>query len=199
MGLKRNRSHQPNISITLESPVEVEETQKPTNENENLNVSLAETEEYPDETERERSPLINHENDNVKPGLSKNLESRYDDEVSSQHRPFHRNYPDEKVFAAALELFNKRNEVCHKITTSPSVLQKWICKGDIRVSFQLCVLCYDIGKLRNDMERYYLDVLEISMYRTILCKRCLGDILHKYIGNCLAEIEKLTEEQNKLL
>ena len=117
------------------------------------------------------------------------LEAGNEDLLSS-NPPFHPHYPEEKVFKAALELFNKQNEECYQRSATPSVLRKWVCKGDVRVSFQLCVLCKDMGKFKDSKETYYLDVLEVTMYRTILCKKCLGYILHEHVGSCLTEIEE---------
>ena len=107
-------------------------------------------------------------------------------------KPFHPCYPDEKVFNAALELYNKQMENGRYRSSSGS--KKWECKGKIRVSFQLCILCKDVGKVRSEMDTYYLNILEVRKYRTILCKGCLGYILHKHFGNALSEIETHLDE-----
>lgn len=108
-------------------------------------------------------------------------------------KPFHSRYPDEKVFKAALELYNKQMESSHQGGSSRGA-QRWECKGEVRASFQLCVLCKDIGKVRSESEKYYLDVMEVRKYRTILCKGCLGYILHKHVGSCLTRIEEKLRE-----
>jgi len=63
-------------------------------------------------------------------------------------------------------------------------VQRWECKGEIQACFQLCVSCRDVGKMKNYRESYYLDVLEVSKYRTILCKSCLGYLLKQTVGCC---------------
>ena len=97
-------------------------------------------------------------------------------------------YSDEKVFRAALALFNKQMEV--NCSAASRIPQRWECKGKIRVSLQLCVSCKDIGKKRSGSDMYYLDVLEVKQYRTILCKGCLGQIIHTNVGDSLSEIEE---------
>ena len=73
--------------------------------------------------------------------------------------------------------------------------QKWEYKGEVKVSLQLCAMCYDVGKVKSHMEQYYIDVLEVRKYRTILCKGCLAYVLWVHVGNCLSEIEDMLEEQ----
>ena len=109
-------------------------------------------------------------------------------------KPFHSRYPDERVFNLALELFNKKMGTSQESSTSSNVPVKWEWKGKIRASFQMCILCKDVGKVRSQSETYYLDVLEIRKYRTILCQGCLGYILHKYVGNSMDEIEAELQE-----
>ena len=198
MGLKRKRPAQSLISMALlrASPIQVEGIYRHENQRKNLNATLRKDTAT---TFCEQIHLSNKGDFHKRLSLSQKDNKESVDADSIQRPPFHPNYPNENVFEAALELFNKRNQVCHRTSSSLSVLQKWVCKGDVRVSFQLCVLCKDVGKFRADMERYYLDVLEVSKYRTILCKGCLGDILYKYVGNSPEDIGEMLQEQNRLL
>ena len=105
-------------------------------------------------------------------------------------------YPDKQVFKAALELFNlQMEERCSRSSKTP---QRWECKGKIRASFQLCVVCKDVGKVRSQHETYYLDVMEVRKNRTILCEGCMEHILYKHVGSSQNAIkEKLTHLQRK--
>ena len=99
-----------------------------------------------------------------------------------------------KVFKAALELFNKQIDVSHRTSSSTSVSHRWECKGEISVSLQMCVSCKDIGKMRSRSDKYYVDVMEVQKYRTVLCKGCLAYILHENVGSCLRKIEEELQE-----
>ena len=105
---------------------------------------------------------------------------------------FHSYYPDERTFKAALDLFNIQTK--QSSSSSSTTPQKWECKGKIRASLQLCVLCKDIGKRKSQIDAYYLDVMEVKQYRTILCKGCLAYVLHRHVGCSLSDIEKKLKE-----
>ena len=107
-----------------------------------------------------------------------------------QLHPLYCYYPTEKEFLLALELYNKEAEVCRGRAGNTSALQRWECKGEVRASLQLCVMCKDVGKVKAQREKYYIDVMEVKMYRTIFCQGCLGSVLHKNVGNCVKEIEE---------
>ena len=116
---------------------------------------------------------------------------------SSGSRPFHPHYPKESVFKAALELYNRQLELSWENGAgegSSKNQQRWECKGQIQASFQLCVLCKDIGKVKCSREKYYLNVLEVRKYRTILCKVCLGFLLSQNVGACAAQIQRRLKE-----
>ena len=117
---------------------------------------------------------------------------------SKAETQFSLHYPNEEVFTAALELFNKQIEVC-VTSESSTVAQRWECKGEIQASFQMCVLCKDVGKAKSHRDTYYLDVKEIRRYRTILCKGCLACILQKHIGTSLEDIEQKLRELNEII
>ena len=191
---KKATSYAIPMALIHASPIRVENPYKPAKEI--VNSPLIKIEEDNARAECHLNLFGNQDRDQENEASSQNGIAKAVDEDSSKTSAFHPNYPDEKVFRAALELFNKRNEVCHQNNSSSNSLQKWECKGNVRASFQLCVVCKDVGKLRAGMERYYLDVLEVSMYRTILCKRCLGFILYKHVGNCLTEIKELLNQEN---
>ena len=112
------------------------------------------------------------------------------------------NVLDKKVFKAALQLFNKEMELLTNDSAPsssstfdvPKVAQRWECKGNVQASLQLCVMCKDIGKVRTYKETYYLNVMEKTQYRTILCKRCLAFLLRKHVGSCLITIKQRLRE-----
>ena len=105
--------------------------------------------------------------------------------------PFRFYYPSGKIFSKALELFNKQMESSLENSgCSKKPHQRWECKGEIRVSLQMCVWCKDMGKVRSHTDKYYIDVMEVKKYRTILCKGCLGHVLYKQVGNCPTQIQK---------
>ena len=85
-------------------------------------------------------------------------------------------------------------EMCQCTSRHLNPPQRWECKGEVRTSFQLCVLCQDLMKGRSHNDTYYLNVTEVQIYRTILCKGCMGYILHKHVGTSLSEIEQELKE-----
>ena len=110
-------------------------------------------------------------------------------------RKFQSPYEDDETFDAALQLYNRQMETTNAGTSASSnISQKWEYKGEIRVSFQLCVMCDDVGKVKSGRDKYYLDVMEVRKYRTILCKDCLGYILDKHTGRSLSEIQRKMNE-----
>ena len=168
---ERSKRKARKASMSLFNPFKMETTSAP-----EIQCSLpAKSEENDNEISEQTYPSTSTCNTN-------NVSSTQPDVRLQSH------YPDKKVFRAALELFNKQMEV--NSSTSSSILQRWECKGKIRVSLQLCVSCKDIGKKRSKSDTYYLDVLEVKQCRTILCKGCLGHILYKHFGGSLSEIEK---------
>ena len=110
-------------------------------------------------------------------------------------RKFQSPYEDDETFDAALQLYNKQMETTNAgSSASSNSSQKWEYKGEIRVSLQLCVMCDDVGKVKSGRDKYYLDVMEVRKYRTILCKDCLGYILDKHTGRSLSEIQRKMNE-----
>ena len=105
-------------------------------------------------------------------------------------RKFTSPYEDDETIGAALQLYNKQMETADGTSGSSNIPQKWEYKGEIKVSFQLCVLCHDVGKVKSRRDKYYLDVMEVRKYRTVLCKGCLEKILYKTVGNCPHEIQR---------
>ena len=115
----------------------------------------------------------------------------YNLKVPEEKQTFH--YPDKKVFNAALELYNKQKaseKVIGKGCSTSHKKQHWECKGEIRASFQLCTTCKDLGKAKSFSELYFIDVMEVCKYRTILCIGCFGYILKEKVGTCLRDIEE---------
>ena len=129
-------------------------------------------------------------------------------------RPFQ--YDNDKMFKTALKMYNRRMQNFDVGVTNGGdnakndaddvvggsgvgsvggggkkymKVQRWECKGEIQACFQLCVSCRDVGKMKNYRESYYLDVLEVSKYRTILCKSCLGYLLKQTVGCCFKGLQ----------
>ena len=96
--------------------------------------------------------------------------------------PVTHHYDNDRLFQTALQLFNKQMERLSVEGDSSQTAQRWECKGQVQASFQMCVSCRDVGKVKTFRERYYLDVLEVRKYRTILCRRCMGCVLKENIG-----------------
>ena len=113
---------------------------------------------------------------------------------SNNCRPFHPHYLNEEHFDAALELYNKQIAQQDEEDVYSRSPQRWEYKGEVRASFQLCVSCKDIGKIRSFKEKYYLNVLEVRRYRTILCNGCMGYMLSKQVGTCINEIMSALKE-----
>ena len=105
-----------------------------------------------------------------------------DDNTAVVKHPLRRYYPSEKKFTRALELFNGQMQLDAKFSGT-GYLQLWKCQGKLKASFQLCVLCRDVGKMRSYTDSYYLNVIEERKSRTILCKGCLASVLWRSVGN----------------
>ena len=74
----------------------------------------------------------------------------------------------------------------------------WDCKGAVRAGQQLCVKCRDLGKMKNKLDIYYIDTMEIKRVRTIYCKGCFGRLLKSNVGTDEVTIRKqLTEISRK--
>ena len=43
--------------------------------------------------------------------------------------------------------------------------QKWEYKGEVKVSLQLCAMCYDVGKVKSHIEQYYIS----ESFTTVVC------------------------------
>ena len=110
-------------------------------------------------------------------------------------QPLNSHYASEKLFEDALDLFNKELELYQGMSGYSIVSQRWECRGKIRVSFQLCVLCRDVGKVRSHTDKYYLDVMEVRKHRTVLCQGCLACVVHRYFAKRASEMEERCEKQ----
>ena len=100
--------------------------------------------------------------------------SEFSVDESLQPSFLHYYYPTENHFTNALECYNEQLQHSDGETNSA---KRWECKGEIQASFQLCILCKDIGKPKSYKEKYFLNVNEIKQNRTILCKGCLGYLM----------------------
>lgn len=101
-------------------------------------------------------------------------------------------YNDLSLFIDALELFNRRNFVSkgdgERLKYYCSYY--WECKGSICAGQQLCTKCRDVGKQKEYREFYFVDIIEISKYRKVLCKRCMELFLKDAVGIDRDAIEK---------
>ena len=53
------------------------------------------------------------------------------------------------------------------------IATNWKCIGKVRVSMKFCSNCFDNGKVKNKEEFYFINTLEKSKTRVILCYGCL--------------------------
>ena len=58
----------------------------------------------------------------------------------------------------------------------------WKCVGKVRVAMKLCTNCFDNGKVKNKEDFYFINTLEKTKTRVILCYSCLKNwhSSHKY-------------------
>ena len=58
----------------------------------------------------------------------------------------------------------------------------WKCVGKVRVAMKFCTNCFDNGKVKNKEDLYFINTLEKSKTRVILCYSCLKNwhSSHKY-------------------
>lgn len=109
-------------------------------------------------------------------------------------------YPSSRDFSVALEVMNRR--AVKRISKENKGLEDvWYCdylweyKGHVTAGQQFCIICRDIGKPRNMLEKYYMDTVELKQERSILCHGCMGRMLKENVGN---DIQKLRLELNNL-
>ena len=57
--------------------------------------------------------------------------------------------------------------------------------GEVNVSMRLCVQCRDIGKYKKKYDQYYINLMEITTnnVRTILCSKCMSDLVQMNVGS----------------
>ena len=57
--------------------------------------------------------------------------------------------------------------------------------GEVNVSMRLCVQCRDIGKCKKKYDQYFIDLMEITTNneRTILCSKCMSDLVQMNMGS----------------
>lgn len=53
--------------------------------------------------------------------------------------------------------------------------------GHARVSVKMCTQCRDISKDRTGKDWYFMDLMEISQQRTILCLECMGEVVKQEV------------------
>ena len=98
------------------------------------------------------------------------------------------------LFQVALELFNRKgvrkikkdsdddcqsDEMCHYFFQSV---------GKAKVSPKLCTECRDMQKNRFRYDYYYVDLVEISQERTVVCSDCMYQLLRKHISGTEADL-----------
>ena len=96
-------------------------------------------------------------------------------------------YCDNELFNLCLELYNRRGvrplkKKCSFLDSVYVCEYYWESKGSVSATQQLCTACRDIAKARNCSDEYFIDLMEINMYRNILCKPCIGRMLKDSIG-----------------
>jgi len=61
--------------------------------------------------------------------------------------------------------------------------------GLANITFSLCSNCKDVGKNKEVLESYYVDMAEISQQRTTLCYPCMKEFLKENLRVELAELK----------
>ena len=100
-------------------------------------------------------------------------------------------FPNDDDFNTALRTFNSSSQ--HRKTTTdnriPSTEQRkrsyFTSVGHANVRLKMCCMCHDGGKsVGKDV--YFVDTLDISQRRTVLCYGCLGrKLLENDVGKTL--------------
>ena len=89
------------------------------------------------------------------------------------------------MFKMALEIMNRRSVRKLKKQGCPftdSVSEYfYVCIGEVRVALKECIMCRDQGKERNSTDFYFMDLVEISKDRTILCSRCFSTLMSFHV------------------
>ena len=118
-------------------------------------------------------------------------------------------YSSQRAFEQALEYYNRLG-VSDIIEDERNLLEPvtwscrwhWVQKGCVRASQQMCIQCRDLGKKKSMPERYYLNVVEVAVSRTILCHKCMGLRLKQEVGDDTADtikkLKMLREKQVKI-
>lgn len=65
--------------------------------------------------------------------------------------------------------------------------------GSVNPALRLCVQCGDEGKRRGSVDRYFVDLVEVTANRTILCSQCMMSLVRMNINNVDGRDELLNE------
>ena len=71
-------------------------------------------------------------------------------------------------------------------TTTTQLAQYFFEKvGEVSVAMRLCVQCRDVGKNKKKLDQYFIDLMEITTSddRTILCSKCMSDLVKLNVRN----------------
>uniref|UniRef100_A0A7M5XEX3 Uncharacterized protein n=1 Tax=Clytia hemisphaerica TaxID=252671 RepID=A0A7M5XEX3_9CNID len=89
------------------------------------------------------------------------------------------------MFRMALEIMNRRSVRKLKKPGCPftdTVSEYfYVCIGEVSVALKGCIMCRDQGKERNGMDFYFMDLVEISKDRTILCVGCFSNLVSFHV------------------
>ena len=67
-------------------------------------------------------------------------------------------------------------------TTSLDICQYFFeCVACFITRFQYCTKCRDIGKQKDAHDYYYINLVEITQERTVVCSNCMYHLLKKYV------------------
>lgn len=102
-------------------------------------------------------------------------------------------------FQFALELFNRKavRKFLKAHPENPPPVSE-MCEyffdsvGRAKATFKLCVECRDIRKPKSNVDEYFMNLVEISQQRTILCFGCMTALINRNVN-----VENLTEDLMK--
>ena len=104
------------------------------------------------------------------------------------------------LFQVALELFNRKGVRNIKKNSDEDFQSNEMCQyffqsvGKAKVTPKLCTECRDVQKHRFRYDYYYMDLVEISQERRVMCSDCMYQLLKEHISGTETELRnELTE------
>lgn len=103
-------------------------------------------------------------------------------------------------FKMLLEVFNRRavRPIRKQIgKASVDMLSDYFfeCVGQAGVSSRHCTQCCDVNKSHIKYDWYFIDLVEISQERTVLCLDCMTSVVNKHVQG---DMNSIKEELNRL-